>query len=278
MARFDLAPYRPIALDDLVRVGRDHDGGYVVSRRSVDAARALVGLGISDDWSFEEAFARSNPGVRVVGVDGSVSPGVFRRRALAHLTGAAGWLLRARRQRLRDEWGAAQREFGIARDMARFFDGRRRHFVPRYFAPTDAPTAVSWPTLARRYDLLAPGGGTDVFLKMDIEGAEYETLDGVLPYADRLAGVVVEFHDLDREWDRFVALMDALLGPLAVAHLHGNNCDAVIPGTATPKVVEVSFVNRRLLTAPAVPSTATYPLPGLDMRCSTEQPEHVLAI
>ena len=278
MARFDLAPYRPIALDDLVRVGRDHDGGYVVSRRSIGAARALVGLGINDDWSFEEDFARANPRARVVGVDGSVSPAHFWRLARPHLVRVLGGLRRARRSIVLESWHVAKPNLVLAGAMRRFFGGRRRHFVPLYFAPTDAPTAVSWPTLARRYDLLAPGGGADVFLKMDIEGAEYETLGSVLPYADRLAGAVIEFHSLDRDWDRFVALMDALLGPLAVAHLHGNNCQPVIPGTATPKVLEVSFVNRCLLTGPAVPSAAEYPLPGLDMRCTTELPEHVLSI
>ena len=278
MPRFDLAPYRPVALDDLVRVGRDHDGGYVISRRSLAATRVLVGLGINDDWSFEEAFAHDNPGARVVGVDGSVSPGIFRRRALPHVMRAAGWLVRARRWYLLEEWRAAQRELGIARDMARFFDGRARHFVPRYFEPADGPASVSWATLGRRHDLFPDGGACDVFLKMDVEGAEYRTLGGVLPYADRLAGAVIEFHDLDREWDRFTAVMDALQASLAIAHLHANNCEPLIPGTATPKVLEVSFVNRRLVHGPIVSSTATYPIHGLDMRCSTHVPEHALAI
>lgn len=278
MTRFDLAPHRPVALDDLVRIGRDHDGGYVVSRRTIDAARVLVGLGINDDWSFEEAFARANPGVRVVGVDGSVSPGGFRRLARPHLVRAAGWLFRARRGFMLREWRAAQQHLGTARAMTRFFDGRRHHFVPRYFEPADGPASVSWATLGRQYDLFPADGGCDVFLKMDIEGAEYRTLDGVLPYADRIAGAVVEFHALDREWDRFVALMDALQGSLAVAHMHGNNYEPVVAGTATPRVLEISFVNRRLVRGPLVPSTAAYPTPGLDMRCSTNEPEHVLAI
>ena len=44
--------------NDLVRIGRDHDGGYLVSKIDIDDSEILVGLGISDDWSFESDFLR----------------------------------------------------------------------------------------------------------------------------------------------------------------------------------------------------------------------------
>ena len=53
---FSLAPLRPVDLDDLVRLGGAHDGGYVVSARCLRATTLLVSFGISDDWSFEHAF------------------------------------------------------------------------------------------------------------------------------------------------------------------------------------------------------------------------------
>jgi hypothetical protein len=272
----DLAPYRPIALDDLVRVGRDHDGGYVIPRRALSAARALVGLGISADWSFEEAFARANPGARVVGVDGSVSAAVFRRWARDHFVQAWRGALRAKRSVALPHLRTACGHLGDARALTRFFDGRDRRFVSRYFGPADGPDCVCWATLCREHGL--PGGGDGgVFLKMDIEGAEYQTLGGLLAHADCITGAVVEFHDLDREWDRFAELMDACCGPFAVAHLHGNNWAPLIPGTRTPTVLEVSFVNRRLLDAPPVPSAAALPLPGLDMPCHPERPDYALA-
>jgi hypothetical protein len=273
----DLAPYRPIALDDLVRVGRDHDGGYVIPRRALAAARALVGLGINADWSFEEGFARANPGVRIVGVDGSVSAEIFRRWARDHFGQAWRGVLRAKRSVALPHFRAAWERLGHARGLTRFFDGRERRFVPRYFEPADGPNCVSWATLCREHELLGDGGG-GVFLKMDIEGAEYRTLGGLLSHAECITGAVVEFHDLDREWDRFAELMDACSGPFAVAHLHGNNYSPLIPGTRTPTVLEVSFVNRRLLDAPPVPSAAPLPLPGLDMPCDPDRPDYELAL
>jgi hypothetical protein len=52
----------PITLDfqpahDLLRLGRDYDGGYLVSSADVIQTEMLISLGINDDWSFEEKFS-----------------------------------------------------------------------------------------------------------------------------------------------------------------------------------------------------------------------------
>ena len=57
----DLAP---APCDDLIRLGRDNDGGYLVSRGDVLAANCLVGLGLNDEWSFEQGFSRIRAAVR----------------------------------------------------------------------------------------------------------------------------------------------------------------------------------------------------------------------
>ena len=41
---------------DLIRIGRDNDGGYLVEKKSLENTQSLISLGISDDWSFEEQF------------------------------------------------------------------------------------------------------------------------------------------------------------------------------------------------------------------------------
>jgi hypothetical protein len=47
----------PIELEDLVRIGRDFDGGYVLSERHIENTNILLSFGIRDDWSFEEDFS-----------------------------------------------------------------------------------------------------------------------------------------------------------------------------------------------------------------------------
>ena len=43
---------------DLIRVGRDNDGGYLVEKKSLANSQSLISLGINDDWSFEEDFLK----------------------------------------------------------------------------------------------------------------------------------------------------------------------------------------------------------------------------
>ena len=48
--------FRPEGLYDLIRLGSDHDGGYLVDPNSVQESKALLALGIGKNWSFEKDF------------------------------------------------------------------------------------------------------------------------------------------------------------------------------------------------------------------------------
>jgi hypothetical protein len=57
---------------DLVRVGRENDGGYVISAKDIEFSEVLISFGIEYDWSFEEDFVSRND-IPVMAYDGSVS-------------------------------------------------------------------------------------------------------------------------------------------------------------------------------------------------------------
>lgn len=275
--RFHLAPFRPVALDDLVRVGRAFDGGYVISRRSLQAARVLVGLGINGDWSFESDFVAANPAVRVVGVDGSVSANVFRRwsagRAARGALAAARGDLAAARRGVRE----AAEHLQLSRELPRFFDGERHRFVQRFITDTDGPSSLTWRALVAEHLPPAPTDGRpDVFVKMDIEGSEYRVLPDLLADGARITGMAIEFHDCDLLWERFEEFMAAASAHFHVAHLHGNNYVPLIAGTRTPRVLELSLVNRRLVEGAPAPSAAAFPLAGLDAPNDPARPDYPL--
>lgn len=48
--------WQPWRCDDLIRLGKDNDGGYLVSRSDVMATKKLVSFGIGCDWIFEQQF------------------------------------------------------------------------------------------------------------------------------------------------------------------------------------------------------------------------------
>ena len=49
---------RPLKGAELVRMGRDNDGGYLVDKRSIISSEFLLSFGIYDDWSFEKDFKK----------------------------------------------------------------------------------------------------------------------------------------------------------------------------------------------------------------------------
>ena len=75
---------------DLVRVGRDYDGGYLVSQADIFRSDILLGLGINDDWSFETDFLALN-NVPVVAYDASVNERKFLKRFVQYLLRINRW-------------------------------------------------------------------------------------------------------------------------------------------------------------------------------------------
>ena len=69
---------------DLIRIGRDNDGGYLVSQADIDHSDLLVSLGISDDWSFEKDFIFQQD-VEIFAYDASVNGKIFLKRFIKSL-------------------------------------------------------------------------------------------------------------------------------------------------------------------------------------------------
>lgn len=49
---------QPFYCEDLIRIGKSFDGGYLVNKKDVEKTDVLLSVGIGDDCSFEEQFVR----------------------------------------------------------------------------------------------------------------------------------------------------------------------------------------------------------------------------
>lgn len=224
---------RPLPGAKLVRLGKDHDGGYLVSAPDIRAAECLVGLGLNDDWSFEADFLRHND-CPLAAYDGSVGGMVFLRRVILALL----WP-----RRFHGLIGHHETLSGYLQ----FFRGQRRH-VRRFVTDPPGPKGVPFSHVS---DWI---GTRRVFLKVDIEGAEYGLLDSITRLSGQMTGLVIEFHDCAQRIDavcRFVSSLD-----LALVHVHANNFGGVTP-EGLPEVIELTFsahVARGLGVAPKDPT------------------------
>jgi hypothetical protein len=241
----------------------------------------LVSFGINDDWSFEHAFLQQNPSARVIGVDGSVSPSIFAKRAASELSAVASAVSRFKLGEALDRAALAGRNLRLSRDFAGFFRGRGRTFVNKFVlseAESASTSSTSWRRLSSDCDMemacsSAPLG---LFLKMDIEGAEYAVLPDAIDDLSMANGIAIEFHECGANWTQFTALLRRLRTDFVVAHIHGNNWRGLIEGTRTPDMLEISLINRRMLRETIKPSMARYPRGGLDTPNRADRPDFAL--
>ena len=84
-----------------------------------------------------------------------------------------------------------------------------------------------------------PGLKHPIFLKMDIEGAEYELLDLIVQSQDNVAGIAIEFHEPLSNIE--VICRFALQLNLRVTNVHVNNCLPKGEHNNTEPSIEISF-------------------------------------
>ena len=71
--------FQPLECSELVRIGRENDGGYLVDKESIDQSDFLLSFGIDHDWSFEQDFLDIN-NCPLNSYDGSIGPRFFIKK------------------------------------------------------------------------------------------------------------------------------------------------------------------------------------------------------
>jgi hypothetical protein len=206
---------RPKACQDLIRVGRSFDGGYLINKDDVDRSDMLVSFGISDDWSFEQSFC-SRKEVPVFAFDGSIDTKFWLKR----ITSAV-----------------LSRRFSSMFDyfrMQRFFSGDKQLFR-QFIGFKSGENFISFNDVMKKLD---PNQSAKVYLKIDIEGWEYRILDSLIANAQSITGLAIEFHDVDLHIEKIKAFVDAF--PLSVVHVHANNYSPVAL-SGIPLAIEITF-------------------------------------
>lgn len=198
---------------NLIRIGRDNDGGYLVEKSSILNAKHLVSMGLNDDWSFEKHFVSLNKvGVHVYDhtVDNSFWTSYYKK------------LFSEFRQKF--QLDLFKQSFIYFQYLLFFKD--KIHYKECIGKGTSLKKALS------RINLFP------VFLKIDIEGSEYSILEELVLNSNKICGLVIEFHNLDFFLDKILEFTTNF--DLQLVHIHGNN----FGGKALlgyPLVLEMTF-------------------------------------
>lgn len=252
---------KPFVLPDLIRIGNEFDGGYLVPRSALERTDALISFGVGNDWSVEEAVHRLRPTIPIHSYDHMVGAPVLvrqRRYALQALLKAGaqflvGWASIAS---LRTKYSRYQRVRELCSSYQLFFRESRIHYRERVFNRKELSGYVTMDDVLARLP-----SARSIFLKMDIEGGEYRIIGDILKHAERMVLLVIEFHETEPYRSVFVDRVLDICKRFRIVHVHGNNFSGVAPD-GLPETLEITFVNRQLVQSDV--RRTRLPLEGLD--------------
>lgn len=205
---------------DLVRIGKDYDGGYLVSKSDIEQSDLLLGFGISDDWSFEEDFLNRKK-VSIKAYDASVSERIFFRRLL----GSTLRIYRIKR---------FLHSLNVFLNYRKFFSQSGVDHIQK-FVGLDLKNEQHCTFM----DVLDQTESKNMFLKIDIEGSEYRFLHDIVANEERITGLVLELHDVDIHLDKIKTFINEL--SLNLVHVHANNFRPLRASDDLPFVLELTF-------------------------------------
>ena len=200
----------------LKRFGRNNDGGYLVSQKSVTNSKSLLSLGILDDVSFESDFIKSNK-VDVHCFDHTVGKNFWKRR-------------------LYSDFGAGIYNFNfpfIINSFNRYFEFKKFFSDKSNILNIETIKNGSLTEIIKGNKLQHPS-----FLKIDIDGSEYRILEELVELQNHFSALIIEFHDVDLNLKKISDFIEKF--KLILTHIHPNNY-GFLSHDNLPTVIECTF-------------------------------------
>ena len=200
---------------ELTRLGKNNDGGYLISQKSLNSTKKLYSFGLNDDHSFEEDFFKKT-NVEVFCYDQSVNYKFFLKHIFK---------------------GKFIKFFQYFRYKF-FFDGKKRKHIKKNIIPKGTFLLNHEINSADINSIIKEESSDNLFFKIDIEGSEYRILSQLIKHSSHISGLVIEFHDCDLNLDKIINFVENF--ELQIVHIHVNNWD-YISSTGLPRALEITF-------------------------------------
>ena len=228
----------PCKFDDLIRIGKANDGGYIVRSQDIANTKNLISLGISFDFSFEEEFVKKNKKINISTYDGSVGFRYYFKRCKYRIK---FFVLKPNKKNFLNVIDGLKSflEFAIFFKFNLF--SRIKH-VEKFVTSDisvfkDFEKSYGYKPESIKFTDIISKNLSSVFLSIDIEGGEYDLLDQICKYSNNLTGLNIEFHNVQENLEKIETFVKNC--NLLLIHTHINNFGPIIKGI--PSVVELSF-------------------------------------
>ena len=204
---------------ELIRIGSNGDGGYLVEKQSLTKSKFLIGGGINDNWDFEKQFARP-----FIGIYDKLSLMYLFQRLIINT--AKIFLFK-------------NPKFFI-KSIGNIFEYfiLKKNFIKGYISDYENhdKNYITIKTIIDEH--CSKISSNSIFLKLDIEGSEYRILDDIIDLQDLFSGIIIEFHDIDLHQEKILKFVKNI--DMHLVHIHPNNYGGVDKNN-DPKVIEITF-------------------------------------
>ena len=205
-------------LNHVIRIGSIRDGGYFVTKRMVDDCSFIISGGISYNVAFEKDFWDINRNAKLIMIDGSFNIFTYLLRPFYWMLFKRSFLMK----------------IGGLIDM--LYLKRKAVFLKKYLG--------SGITLNQIFN--EHTGKEKGYLKLDIEGSEYELLDEIITLRSRLNGVAIEFHEVPGHIPAirdFIAKLQMTVISFNINEVGGLNAENI------PNVIELCFADDQYVSS-----------------------------
>ena len=228
--------FKPVNEYDLIRLGKNNDGGYLVEKESLAEAKSLISFGIAFDWSFEKHFFKIkncpiqcyDPFIKYSNIK------KFSRKSLIDLFKSKNLF----NKRLLKE---TINNIFLYNDYKKFFSKEVVHYESSIGVGNNK---VDFSETIKKIN------SYPIFLKIDIEGSEYRILDDLINYQDKISGLVIEFHNIDLHKDIISNFIKKF--SLSLCHIHGQNPlgSNYLDSNNDPIQIEMTFSKSKNILSP----------------------------
>lgn len=225
---------KPIRNQNLIRLGRKADGGYVVDKKIVENTNFLVSFGLGPDWSFELDFIKYNQKIKIFMYDYTVSSAPYLKEI---------WKYLRRFLTFRAKYKDVLDRITYFKNYLKFFKLNAVKFYPEKIT---YPIKKEIDTDIDKVFSRLPSDAK-VVLKSDIEGSEFEIIDEIIKYHLKIKMIIFEFHWMDINEKVFLESVEKLKNKFNIIHIHANNHCGKLP-TGLPITLEMTFLNKNIQT------------------------------
>ncbi len=243
---------KPHKTNNLVRIGRNMVGGYIVDLNILEQTNTLMTLGFGPEWSFELDYLKMKKGSNLIIYDHNLSAVPYIKQVAKYLRRFLTFRIPYKILKLRLDSYKKYKNFFKLKNVK--LHKKKITFPQKNKNETDLNSAI------KELD-----NDNKIFLKIDIQCCEYEIANQIAENSEKINMIVIVFYWINKNEKKFIDSIKKLLDKFKIVHIHANNFHSKLTN-GLPKMLEVTFLNSKLIKE-NIGHVKDFPIDDLDYPC-----------